>query len=156
MMGTGQMDAAQVLVELEALKRLKAEYFYFLDTKDWPAWLDLFTSDVILKWDQAVSTRGQDGQTAPALQGIDAIRQTMPPAMENLQTVHHGHTPILDLTSDTTATGIWAMEERVGAPNRDYVTYGYGHYHETYRKEGGRWRIASLHLTRLRTGRISL
>jgi hypothetical protein len=27
---------------------------------------------------------------------------------------------------------------------------GYGHYHETYRKEAGQWKIATLHLTRLR------
>jgi hypothetical protein len=27
---------------------------------------------------------------------------------------------------------------------------GYGHYHEQYRKIGGAWRIARLHLTRLR------
>jgi hypothetical protein len=27
---------------------------------------------------------------------------------------------------------------------------GWGHYHETYRKEAGGWRIASMKLTRLR------
>jgi hypothetical protein len=27
---------------------------------------------------------------------------------------------------------------------------GRGHYHETYRREGGAWRIATLTLTRLR------
>ncbi|BBY38364.1 hypothetical protein MMAN_24980 [Mycobacterium mantenii] len=26
--------------------------------------------------------------------------------------------------------------------------YGAGHYHETYQKSDGRWRIKSLHLTR--------
>jgi hypothetical protein len=28
--------------------------------------------------------------------------------------------------------------------------HGYGHYHETYEKTDGRWRISSLKLTRLR------
>lgn len=150
------MDALATLIELEALRRLKAEYFFYLDTKDWPRWLDLFTEDVVLQWDLASTATGGDGQTTPAMIGRSAIAATMPAAMANLQTVHQGHTPILDLTSPTTATGIWAMEETVGAPHRDYVTYGQGHYRETYRKEDGRWRIATLHLTRLRTGRKSL
>jgi hypothetical protein len=150
------MEPLETLLELEALKRLKAEYFFFLDTKAWPEWLALFTPDVTLKWDLAVAAPGQDGQTTDPLVGVEAIAAVMPPAMARLQSIHHGHTPILDLISPTTATGIWAMEERVGAPDRDWITYGYGHYHETYRKDDGRWRIASLHLTRLRVGRISL
>jgi hypothetical protein len=32
----------------------------------------------------------------------------------------------------------------------DSVLHGYGHYHETYRKTAGVWRIATLHLTRLK------
>jgi hypothetical protein len=31
---------------------------------------------------------------------------------------------------------------------------GYGHYHEAYRKEGGRWLISTLKLTRLRVDPI--
>jgi hypothetical protein len=31
------------------------------------------------------------------------------------------------------------------------VFHGYGYYEETYRRDQGRWRIANLKLTRLRT-----
>jgi hypothetical protein len=31
---------------------------------------------------------------------------------------------------------------------------GYGHYHEQYRKEGGKWLISTLELTRLRVDSI--
>ncbi|MFC4595639.1 nuclear transport factor 2 family protein [Sphingobium tyrosinilyticum] len=150
------MDALTTLLEIEALKRPKAEYFFYLDTKQWDLWLGLFTRDIILQWDRAVSTRGEDGQTMGPLVGIDAIAQAMPVSMNDLQTVHHGHTPIIDLTSESDATGVWAMEEIIGAPHRDYILHGFGHYRETYRKEEGRWRISKLHLTRLRIGRKSL
>ena len=35
------------------------------------------------------------------------------------------------------------------------LIHAYGHYHETYRKEDGRWRIASVHLKRLRVMQFS-
>ena len=51
--------------------------------------------------------------------------------------------------SATTATGVWSMEDMLRWPN-GLELHGFGHYHETYRKEAGRWRIATLTLTRLR------
>ena len=46
---------------MEALKRLKARYFYYMDTKQWDEWLALWASDATLEWDAAVSTRGRNG-----------------------------------------------------------------------------------------------
>jgi len=67
-------------------------------------------------------------------------------------TVHHGHMPEIEITSPTTARGIWAMEDMLrwpaGAPMREM--HGYGHYHETYEKVDGRWRIKTIQLSRLR------
>ena len=57
------------------------------------------------------------------------------------------HTPEIELTSATTARGIWALQDVVRfGPGVTLV--GYGHYHETYEKRDGAWRIKSLHLTR--------
>ncbi len=66
--------------------------------------------------------------------------------------VHHGHTPEIVLTSDTTATGIWAMEDELWWTNGDVEEHlhGYGHYHEEYRKVEGKWLISYRTLTRLR------
>ncbi len=57
--------------------------------------------------------------------------------------------PEITLTGPGTASGIWSMEDIVEFPDGT-VLQGYGHYHETYRKVDGEWRIATLHLTRLR------
>jgi hypothetical protein len=62
--------------------------------------------------------------------------------------------PEITLTSDTTATGIWAMEDHLWWPEGSPIRHlhGYGHYHESYEKDAdGEWRIKELTLTRLRT-----
>ena len=116
--------------DVEAIKRLKARYCRFLDTKD-----------------IAVSTRGADPQTAPPLEGFDAFFPVVWGGVEHAATVHHCHTPEIDLTSDTTATGIWAMEDMLFFDAGGSL-HGAGHYHETYEKRHGTWVITSLHLTR--------
>ena len=50
----------QLLVELEALKRLKATYFYHIDHKNRDEWIALFTPDASLAWDGTVSTLGRE------------------------------------------------------------------------------------------------
>jgi hypothetical protein len=143
------MDALQEMVDTEAIKRLKARYFYYLDTRDWAAWLALFIPDATFEWDRAVSTGGRDGETVEKCVGLDEMRRRLiDEALDGATTVHHGHMPILEIVSDTEARGIWAMEDLIAGPGRD--SHGYGHYHETYRKVDGEWKIATVHLTRLR------
>jgi hypothetical protein len=60
--------------------------------------------------------------------------------------------PEIELLSDTRARGVWAMEDIVD--DGDRVVHGYGHYHDTYEKVGGDWRIASVHLTRIRMSQL--
>jgi hypothetical protein len=77
-----------------------------------------------------------------------AIRDLVVPSLDKTPTVHHGHTPIFEFQTETEASGIWAMEDIVEFT--DNTLHGHGHYRETYRKVGGEWRFASVHLTRLR------
>lgn len=133
--------------ELEDLRQLKARYCRFLDTKDVGAWRDVFAPDVVVILDMAVSTAGADPQTAAPIEGVDNFVPMVMGGLENVATKHHCHTPELTLTSTTTATGIWAMEDLlIFGDGREL--YGAGHYHETYEKRDGSWRIKSLHLTR--------
>ena len=61
--------------------------------------------------------------------------------------IHHGHMPEIELTSPTTAHGIWAMMDYLYLPN--FTFKGYGHYDEDYVKENGQWKIKRILLTRL-------
>jgi len=133
--------------ELEALRQLKARYCRFLDTKDVESWRGVFTTDVVVSLDMAVSVGGADPMTAPPVEGVDNFVPMVMASLENAATMHHCHTPEITLTSATTATGIWALEDwLVFADGREL--HGAGHYHETYEKQDGSWRIKSLHLTR--------
>lgn len=143
------MDQIQELMELESLRRLKGLYFYLMDTKQWDRWLALFMPDATLQWDLGVSREGREVTTI-GFAGKDeiekhVIREILEPAI----CVHHGFTPVLDLHSETEATGIWAMEDLVIARDQSLL-HGYGHYHETYHKVEGSWRFASIHLKRVR------
>ena len=130
--------------DIEAIKQLKARYFRCMDTKDWDGMRQVFAQDV------HIDTSGDGGGIQDDADDFMAMLRSN---IEDVVTVHHGHMPEIELTSPTTATGIWAMEDHLwwpeGAPLKHL--HGYGHYHETYEKGAdGTWRIKSLLLTRLR------
>jgi len=136
------------LVEIEAIRQLKARYFRTVDTFDLDGWLTCFTEDCRLKFDGAVTRRDADAPPYATLEGRQAVIDFWTGNANRVESVHHGHCPEIEILSDTEARGIWAMEDIVEFT--DSFLHGYGHYHETYRKEGGEWRIATLHLTRTR------
>jgi SnoaL-like domain len=133
--------------DLEAIRQLKARYCRFLDAKDVESWRSVFTTDVVVKLDMAVSTGGADPMTGPPVEGVDNFVPVVMAGLENAATMHHCHTPEIILTSPTTATGIWAMEDWIVFGSGQEL-HGAGHYHETYEKKDGTWRIKTLHLTR--------
>ncbi len=116
---------------------MKARYCRFLDTKDVEAWRSVFATDVVVTLDMAVSTGGADPMTAPPRRRASTTSfRWCWAACENAATMHHCHTPEITLTSATTATGIWAMEDwLVFGDGREL--HGAGHYHETYEKQDG-------------------
>jgi uncharacterized protein (TIGR02246 family) len=135
------MDGATALLEIEAIKQLKARYCRYLDTKDWEAWRGIFTDDFVS------DTSSAGGKV---IRGADDFVAFVRKTLEKQPTVHQVHAPEIELTSPTTARGVWALNDVVRlAPGLNLD--GYGHYHETYEKTDGHWRITSSKLTRLRT-----
>lgn len=131
-----------VLLEIEAIKRLKARYCRYLDTKNWTAWRAVFTDDFVS------DTRDSGGRTITGADDFVAyIRKAL--GKSSQPTVHQVHAPEIELTSATTARGVWALQDVVRlAPGLNLN--GHGHYHETYVKIDGQWRIKTSKLTRLR------
>jgi uncharacterized protein (TIGR02246 family) len=125
--------------DVEAIKQLKARYFRTMDTKDWAGMREVFTDDVVMDTSEAGGN---------LVTGADEFLEFLVPTLGDSVTVHHGHMPEIELTSPTTATGVWALEDTIVFENGTRL-HGFGHYHETYRKADGRWRIASSKLTRL-------
>jgi len=130
------------LIDIEQIKQLKARYFRFMDAKRWDAWADVFTEDCHLQVENGPGVPQTD------VAGRDAIVAYVSHVLEGVITTHHGHMPEIEITGPDSARGIWAMYDYLTGP---VSLKGYGHYHETYRRDAdGRWRIASLDLRRIR------
>lgn len=137
------LSTSEALLEVEAIKQLKARYFRLMDTKQWLPFSQVFADDIVVDVSEDKHAPG-DTITGRA-NVLDFIRKAIGKAI----TVHHGHMPEIELLSATEARGVWAMFDYVEfKPSRGIR--GYGHYHEEYRKEAGKWHISKLKLTRLR------
>jgi hypothetical protein len=142
------MDPVARLAAIEEIKQLKAKYFYGFDHQDWEFW----RNEV---W--APQGRLEVPEMNANIEPRDVMIDWVIAQAADQVSVHHGHMPIIEITSDTTAMGIWAMEDRIYRSkehplNGDtHFVIGFGHYHETYVKLDVGWRILSTRLTRLRT-----
>ena len=141
---TDQIDPVQRLVDIEAIKQLKARYFRFLDTRRWEDWGLVFATDVVM----------EVPEVGMVTSGRAEVVQNASAALEGTRTVHHGHMPEIEITGADTARGTWAMFDYVEWPANEDGTRvgltGYGHYVEEYVREDGEWRIARTRLERLR------
>jgi hypothetical protein len=137
-------DMLETLLAIEQIKALKARYFRTMDSKDWEGLSDCFTADLYADF--------RDGP-GMLVEGRDAYIAQISEILQDASTIHHGHMPEISVHSETEATGIWAMEDIVELPGMSLQ--GWGHYHESYRKEQGQWRISSIRLSRLKLNQTS-
>jgi hypothetical protein len=135
-------DSAAALLAIESIKQLKARYCRYLDAKDWAAWRSIFTDDFVSDTAEAGGKLivGADDFVAFTRNNIGRRSQA---------TAHQVHAPEIELTSATTAHGVWALQDVVRF-GPGVTLLGYGHYHETYENIAGKWLIKSSKLTRLR------
>jgi hypothetical protein len=142
-----ELEKVAAILEIHALK---ARYFRTMDSKDWAGLEAVFTPDLIADFRDSTSQRDESQLT----HGAAAYVAKLAPILEQIQTVHHGHMPEITIESSSSATGIWAMEDKLwvqeGSPLPFKWLHGYGHYHERYMRIDGAWRIAEIRLTRLR------
>jgi len=145
-------NPADTAAAIEAIKQTKARYFRFMDTKQWDDFAEVFAEDAVMDMSGELERNGVDG-SAGIVHGRSNIKNFVKDAVDAAVTTHHGHMPEINITSPTTAEGIWAMYDLVDfGPDAAFRGLrGYGHYHETYTKGAdGTWRIQTTKLTRLR------
>ncbi len=126
--------------EVRAIEQLKARYCRLLDAKDWDGFRELFTADFVS------DTRESGGIV---IEGADTFVTFVGRTLAKAVSVHQVQQPEIELTSPTSASGVWAMQDVVRfMPG--ITLHGFGHYHETYEKADDVWRIKTMTLTRLR------
>jgi hypothetical protein len=139
------VDRLERLEAIEEIRRLKARYFRAMDRKLWDELPALFAPDLKII--------GEDGSIF--LEGGNAFAASLKRSLEHSVSVHQGFSPEIEIDDADTARGIWPMQDIISWADRHPRTgwksiLGRGHYHETYRRIDGRWRIATLQLIRLR------
>jgi len=122
------------LVEMELIKRLKYRYMRGIDRKLWDELETCFTDDAT-----AAYSGGHYSFT-----GREAIMEFLRGSMSSEQFLssHRVHHPEIDLTSPTTATGVWALEDTVIIADAGLTIRGAAFYRDEYVKVDGDWKIA--------------
>ncbi|MCH2169938.1 nuclear transport factor 2 family protein [Myxococcota bacterium] len=143
------MNDMEKLVAIQEIRRLKARRVRSMDLKDWPGYAACHTDDAV-----TTTFQSEVGDTDPVVGG-EAIAARLARQLEGRTTAHHVHEPEIEITSPTTASGIWPMEDMLwwAEAGTDHWIHGYGHYHETYQRVEGQWLIKSRRLSRIRVDR---
>ncbi|NQT48536.1 MAG: nuclear transport factor 2 family protein, partial [Chloroflexi bacterium] len=94
-------DIEAIKQDIEAIKRVKYKYFRCLDSKLWDEMKECFTEDATTDYRSGTWT----------FQGVDAIVQFLEESLLHQNSVHQGHHPEIEITSDTTARGVWSFND---------------------------------------------
>ena len=134
------MDAIERLLEIEAIKQLKYRYMRGIDEKLWDQIEECFVPDATCAY--------SGGKYA--FEGRDAIMKFLTESMDRptFLSSHRIHQPEIELTSATTATGIWALDDYVIDEQHGITIHGGAFYRDRYVKRDGPWKIQHTGYTR--------
>ena len=129
----------QEVMDVQLISRLKARYVRLIDEKRWTELELLFTDD--FAFEGTWSSRGGA-----------AFAERLGRHLADVRTTHELHTPEIEVRSADAAAAIWPFTDILDQRREGVGLYrsGLGHYHETYRRVHGEWRIASMRITRVR------
>jgi NADPH:quinone reductase-like Zn-dependent oxidoreductase len=137
------LNEIERLAAIEEIKVLRARFARCMDTKQWVEMQDTIADDCVFD--------ARDGSVVTELWiGGEDIVANIRRNLETAVSVHHAHMPEIEITSPTTAKGIWAMQDLLCFAG-GVKLIGSGHYIEGYEKQSdGKWRLKTYQLTRLK------
>jgi hypothetical protein len=122
------------LEDVETIKKLKAKYWYCLEHKLWDDLGDLFAEDVI----------DYLGDGKIGCQGKKDVVKHLVDLFNVGRNLHRGYSPMIEVTSHTTAIGKWDLYAYVEFDSQALAGFeGWGSYEDEYGKEQGKWKIKS-------------
>ena len=140
---TDMPERLQALADRQAICDAQARYCRALDTLDFDAIEDLLTEDYAVVVPPQSLVQPEPGRAA-AIAHIRLSTQSVRSA------VHHVHSPEIRIHGDE-AEAIWAVFDHLVWEPGDRTATGWGHYHQRWRREDGKWRLATLRLDRTLT-----
>jgi len=126
--------AIQMLLDIEAIRRVKHAYFRCLDTGNFEEIEQLFHPDVTLHF--------IGGTYEWKLQGRANYVASLEQSFHTRSVGHHnGHHPEIQILSPDEATGIWYLEDNMWIMSNKNFTTGTAIYWDRYKKVDGKWLI---------------
>jgi len=149
------MNDIERLTAIAEIKQAKASYFRGVDTSDGDLVRSILAEDCVLDYRGCCTDPKSGRDFLPAMNVVmrgAASWVSDGLARVGIVSVHQGHNCEITFTGETTANVIWSMTDRLFMPPEAPFSCmtGYGHYHETYEKTGGRWKIKTVRIVRLR------
>lgn len=138
------MDTLERLVAIEDIKVLRAKYCRRIDSHKFAELAGILAEDFVLDMSPTGKVLGSE---VPVLQGRDLVIGMMEQNFAPLKMLLHIVTiPEIEFQDDSHATGVWRQETFIKENNPDLPGLGlaYATVYDTYRKEDGRWMIASV------------
>jgi ketosteroid isomerase-like protein len=129
----------QELEDIEAIRRLKFEYWDAMDRKDWERWANVFTEDLVF-----IFPAFEPSPMAKATSRKQFMDQNALLTKEYLKTCHQGHQHSIEITSPTTAKGTWCLRDHLINTKTNTEFKGRAYYYEEYRKVDGKWYISNV------------
>jgi hypothetical protein len=130
----------RVMEDTEAIKKLKAKYFRCVDKKLWDEMEEIWIEDAVADY----------GMGIEVLQGRKEILEFLKKNLgrDSMISVHQGHNPEIEITSDTTARGVWVLNDRLIIQTIATLN-GWRYYEDEYVKVNGEWKKKSTKITNI-------
>jgi len=136
----GVLQGLGLLIAVEELKMLQAKRVRAVDTQDWELYRSCHADDFI------------SFTLADPTQGIDRVIEGMKETLRGVRTLHHVLLPEFAFETETRATGIWVLHDRLwwSQDGEEHWFKGWGHYNDAYEIRNGRWLFTSRRIIRSR------
>jgi len=125
----------RVLEDIEAIRRLRHKYFRCLDGKLWDEIAECFTEDVRTSYfNGEIKTNGRGELLNFFKTGLT----------DALLAMHHGHHPEIEITSESTAKGMWCLYNYLIDKEHNRGQRVGGIYQDEYVRQNGQWKMKSI------------
>jgi len=131
------MKKVQRLEDIEAIRDLRFNYWWYLDHKQWDKFSELFTEDLVYT---NLSNGNRQTDKSVWVAGLDKF------LTKDVRSCHHGHQHKIQIIDETHATGIWVLRDDLYNVRANTEFLGRGWYFDKYRKEDGVWKICEFAL----------
>jgi ketosteroid isomerase-like protein len=137
-------EGLEYLIALEQIKQLRAAYCRCVDSHDWPRMATILTDDFLLDMSPTGKVLGTEVQPVAGKANVMAMFEQGFSQLTKL--LHIVTIPEIAFQDGEHASGVWRQETFVKESRPDLPGTGiaYATVRDTYRKEQGRWLIASV------------